>query len=197
MRRVGTDALPESESATSVFVWRGRSSRSCVVASFPLGAGGARPRVEGAPRPPGSVRSSSTPGASAKKDPCSGGPACPGPVFARLDRMYRRYAWLRRAVGSRSRIWNPGASGGGSGPCARPPRSPSGSCASSGLIGVVRDVAAFRVVALADLITHHFDGHPFAGRHGIGEVAEFEARYYEQAAVAWIAGRFILAESPR
>ena len=31
----------------------------------------------------------------------------------------------------------------------------------------------------------------------IGEVAEFDARYYEQAAVAWIAGRFILAESPR
>ena len=64
-----------------------------------------------------------------------GWPACPGPVFARLDRMSRRYAWLRRAVGSRSRIGNPGAAGGGSGPCARPPRSPSGSCASSGLIG--------------------------------------------------------------
>ena len=31
----------------------------------------------------------------------------------------------------------------------------------------------------------------------VEEVAEFEARYYEQAAVAWIAGRFILAESPR
>ena len=61
--------------------------------------------------------------------------ACPGPVFARPDRMYRRYAWLRRAVGSRSRIGNPGAAGGGSGPCARPPRAPSGSCASSGLIG--------------------------------------------------------------
>ena len=44
---------------------------------------------------------------------------------------------------------------------------------------------------MADLITHQFDGHPFAGRHGIGEVAEFEARYYEQAAVAWIAGRFM------
>ena len=50
---------------------------------------------------------------------------------------------------------------------------------------------------MADLITHQFDGHPFAGRHGIGEVAEFEARYYEQAVVAWIVGRFILAESPR
>ena len=79
VRRVGTDALPESESATSVFVWRGRSSRSCVFASFPLGAGGARPRVEGAPRPPGSVRSGSTPGASAKQDPCSGGPRVRGP----------------------------------------------------------------------------------------------------------------------
>ena len=64
-----------------------------------------------------------------------GWPACPGPVFARRDRMPRRYAWLRRAVGSRSRIGNPGAAGGGSGPCARPPRAPSRSCASSGLIG--------------------------------------------------------------
>ena len=35
--------------------------------------------------------------------------------------------------------------------------------------GVVRDVATFRVVGLADLITHQFDGHPFAGRRGIGE----------------------------
>ena len=60
MRRVGTDALPASESATSVFVWRGRSMRSCVFASFPLGAGGSRPRVDGAPRPPGSVLSDST-----------------------------------------------------------------------------------------------------------------------------------------
>ena len=63
-----------------------------------------------------------------------GWPACPGPVFARRDRMSRRYAWLRRAVGSRSRIGNPGAAGGWSGPCARPPRAPSGSCASSGLM---------------------------------------------------------------
>ena len=31
----------------------------------------------------------------------------------------------------------------------------------------------------------------------IGEVAEFDARYYEQTAGAWITGRFILAESPR
>ena len=53
-----------------------------------------------------------------------GWPACPGPGFARLDRMSRRYAWLRRACGSRSRIRNPGASGGGAGPCARPPRAP-------------------------------------------------------------------------
>ena len=35
MRRVGTDARPEAESATSGVVWRGRSIRSCVVASFP------------------------------------------------------------------------------------------------------------------------------------------------------------------
>ena len=74
VRRVGTEALPESESATSGFVWRGRSIRSCVFASFPLGAGGARQRVDGAPRPPGSVLSGRTPGASAKKDPFSGGP---------------------------------------------------------------------------------------------------------------------------
>ena len=60
-----------------------------------------------------------------------GWPACPGPVFARLDLLERRSSWLRRACGSNSRIWNPGASGGWSGPCARPPRSPSGSCASS------------------------------------------------------------------
>ena len=42
MRRVGTDARPEAESATAVFVWRGRSIRACVFASFPLGAGRAR-----------------------------------------------------------------------------------------------------------------------------------------------------------
>ena len=40
----------------------------------PWGLGGARPRVEGAPRPPGSVRSGRTPGASAKTDPFPGGP---------------------------------------------------------------------------------------------------------------------------
>ena len=38
--------------------------------------------------------------------------------------------------------------------------------------GVVRDVAAFRVVALLDLIQHQFDGHPFAGRRGIGEAEQ-------------------------
>ena len=32
-----------------------------------------------------------------------GWPACPGPVFARLDLLERWYAWLRRAVGSSSR----------------------------------------------------------------------------------------------
>ena len=39
--------------------------------------------------------------------------------------------------------------------------------------GVVRDVAAFRVVALSDLITQQFDGHPFAGRRGIEEAGDF------------------------
>ena len=80
VRRVGTDARPEAESATSGVVWRGRSIRACVFASFPLWAGGSRPRVEGAPRPPGSVRSGRTPGASAKQDPCSGGPRVLVPV---------------------------------------------------------------------------------------------------------------------
>ena len=74
VRQVGTDARPASASATSGVVWRGRSIRSGVFASFPLGAGGARPRVDGAPRPPGSVRAGRTPGASAQQDPCSGGP---------------------------------------------------------------------------------------------------------------------------
>ena len=79
-RRGGMDAQPASEAATSGVVWRGRASRSCGVASFPLGAGGARPRVDGAPRPPGSVRSGRTPGASAKTDPLSGGPRVRVPV---------------------------------------------------------------------------------------------------------------------
>ena len=38
--------------------------------------------------------------------------------------------------------------------------------------GVVRDVAAFRVVAVSDLIKHQFDGHTFAGRRGIGEAEQ-------------------------
>ena len=80
VRRVGTDARPASEAATAGVVWRGRSMRACVFASFPLGAGGARPRVDGAPRPPGTVRSGRTPGASAKQDPCSGGPRVRVPV---------------------------------------------------------------------------------------------------------------------
>ena len=78
--------------------------------------------------------------------------------------------WIRhisRLVSFLSRQWN--------GPIRLPWAT------SDRVDGVVRDVAAFRVVALADLITRQFDGHPFAGRHGIGEVAEFEARYYEQA----------------
>ena len=35
--------------------------------------------------------------------------------------------------------------------------------------GVVRDVAAFRAVALSDLITQQFDGHSYAGLKGIGQ----------------------------
>ena len=35
--------------------------------------------------------------------------------------------------------------------------------------GVVRDVAAFRTVALTDLITQQFDGHSYVARHGIAE----------------------------
>ena len=34
--------------------------------------------------------------------------------------------------------------------------------------GVVRDVGAFRAVALRDLIERQFDGHPYAARRGIG-----------------------------
>ena len=41
---------------------------------------GGRKRVDGAPRPPGSVRSGRTPGASAKTDPLSGGPRVRVPV---------------------------------------------------------------------------------------------------------------------
>ena len=35
--------------------------------------------------------------------------------------------------------------------------------------GVVRDVAAFRTVALTDLIKQQFDGHSYVARHGIAE----------------------------
>ena len=55
--------------------------------------------------------------------------------------------------------------------------------------GVVRDVAAFRVVALSDLITQQFDGHPFAGRRGIGE-AEQRGWIERQAAHGPKGGRF-------
>ena len=55
--------------------------------------------------------------------------------------------------------------------------------------GVVRDVAAFRVVALSDLITHQFDGHPFAGRRGIGE-AEQRGWIERQTAPGPKGGRF-------
>ena len=55
--------------------------------------------------------------------------------------------------------------------------------------GVVRDVATFRVVAVADLITHHFDGHTFAGRRGIGE-AEQRGWIERQTAPGPKGGRF-------
>ncbi len=34
--------------------------------------------------------------------------------------------------------------------------------------GVVRDVGAFRAVALRDLVERQFDGHPYAARRGLG-----------------------------
>ena len=74
VRRVGTDARPEAESAHGG-VRVARTLDSVVrLRLVPPGAGGARPRVDGAPRPPGSVLSGRTRGASAKQDPCSGGP---------------------------------------------------------------------------------------------------------------------------
>ena len=33
--------------------------------------------------------------------------------------------------------------------------------------GMVRDIGAFRVVALQDLVGRHFDGHPFVARRGV------------------------------
>ena len=146
MRRVGTDARPESESATAGVVWRGRARRSGVFASCPLGAGGARPRVDGAPRPPGSVRAGRTPGASAKQDPCAGGPrvrvpcsrvliACTGGTpgcGVRSDRA--------RGSGTQAHPVE------GRGRARGPPRAPSGSCASSGLMDHLSDcgVTPFR-----------------------------------------------------
>ena len=49
--------------------------------------------------------------------------------------------------------------------------------------------AAFRVVALVDLITQQFDGHPFAGRRGIGE-AEQRGWIERQTAQGPKGGRF-------
>ena len=54
---------------------------------------------------------------------------------------------------------------------------------------VVRDVAAFGVVALSDLITHQFDGHTFAGRRGIG-AAEQRGWIERQTAPGPKGGRF-------
>ena len=62
--------------------------------------------------------------------------------------------------------------------------------------GVVRDVAVFRVVALADLITQQFDGHPFPGRRGIGE-AEQRGWIERQTAHGPKGGRFtVVAATP-
>ena len=62
--------------------------------------------------------------------------------------------------------------------------------------GVVRDVAAFRVVALSDLITQQFDGHTFAGRRGIGE-AEQRGWIERQTAHGPKGGRFtVLVATP-
>ena len=36
----------------------------------------------------------------------------------------------------------------------------------------MRDVGMFRVVALADLVTRQFDGHPFAARQGIADAEQ-------------------------
>ena len=62
--------------------------------------------------------------------------------------------------------------------------------------GVVRDVAAFRVVALADLVTQQFDGHPFAARQGSGE-AEQRGWIERQTAPGPKGGRFtVLVATP-
>ena len=38
--------------------------------------------------------------------------------------------------------------------------------------GTVRDVAAFRAVAYADLVTQQFDGHPYTARQGIAHAEQ-------------------------
>ena len=99
VRRVGTDARPECRVRhVGCRVARTLDSVLRLRLVPPGGCGGSRPRVDGAPRPPGSVRSGSTPGASAKKDPWSGGPRVRVPCSRVLISCHRRYSWLRRAV---------------------------------------------------------------------------------------------------
>ena len=92
VRRVGTDARPAAEAATAVFVWRGRAIRSGVFASCPLGAGRCSAARRGRAAPPrvGALWPHTRRVRQARS--MFGWPACPGPVFARRDRMYRRYA---------------------------------------------------------------------------------------------------------
>ena len=81
MRRVGTDARPAAESATSGVVWRGRAIRSCVFASFPLGAGGVLGRASMARRAhPGRCALAAHPARPPSTDPLSGGPRVRIPV---------------------------------------------------------------------------------------------------------------------
>ena len=118
-----------------------------------------------------------------------GWPACPGPVFARLDRMYRRYAWLRRACGSRSRIGNPGASGGWSGPCARTATVAVGILR---LIGTYGSSSRLRCYPFPEGRIDPERSQRLGGRSATSlpsgppsfQPGEFEARYDEQAAVA-------------
>ena len=63
--------------------------------------------------------------------------------------------------------------------------------------GVVRDVAAFRAVAYADLVTQQFNGHRFAARQGIAE-AEREGWIERRTAEGPEGGSFtvVVATSP-
>ena len=63
--------------------------------------------------------------------------------------------------------------------------------------GVVRDVAAFRAVALSDLITQQFDGHSYAGLKGIAH-AEREGWIERHKAEGPKGGRFtVIVATPK